>query len=52
MELLKNAIADMISISKSEEINFLSMCYQRKFQRKEILSEDNKIIDEVYFIEK
>lgn len=29
----------------------MSKCYRRKFKKKEILSEDDKIIDEVYFIE-
>ncbi len=42
----------MISISEDEANDFMSMCYRRKFKKKEILSEDYKIIDEVYFIEK
>lgn len=52
MELLKGAISQMISISEDEAENFMSRCYRRKFKKKEILSEDYKIIDEVYFIEK
>ena len=42
----------MISISEEEAEIFMSKCYRRKFKKKEILSEDSKIIDEVYFIEK
>ncbi len=42
----------MITLSEREAINFMSMCYRRKFKKKEILSQDEKIIDEVYFIER
>ena len=52
MELLKGAISQMISISEVEAEGFMAKCYRRKFKKKEILSEDYKIIDEVYFIEK
>lgn len=52
MELLKAAISEMISISESEAESFMSMCYRRAFKKKEVFSEDYKIIDEVYFIEK
>ena len=52
MELLKAAISEMITISESEAEGFMSKCYRRAFKKKDILSEDYKIIDEVYFIEK
>jgi CRP-like cAMP-binding protein len=52
MEILKNAISQMIKLTESEAGAFMSMCYRRKFKKKEILSEDEKIIDEVYFIER
>ena len=42
----------MISISQQEAETFMGFCYRRSFKKKEILSEDDKIIDEVYFIEK
>ena len=52
MDLLRKAISDMITISEGEAETFMSTCYRRSFKKKEILSEDHKIIDEVYFIEK
>lgn len=52
MQLLKQAIAQMIHFSESESEELLSRCYKRTFKKKEILSVDEKIIDEVYFIEK
>ena len=52
MESLKYAISQMISLSENEAIDFISMCYRRKFKKKEILSDDDKFIDEVYFIER
>lgn len=52
MENLKSAISQMISLSEKEATQFMSECYHKKFKKKEILSEDDKIIDEVYFIEK
>ncbi len=52
MEILKNAISHMIKLTESESGEFMSMCYRRTFKKKEILSEDEKIIDEVYFIER
>ena len=42
----------MISISDEEAETFMGMCFRKSFKKKEILSEDDKIIDEVYFIEK
>ena len=42
----------MISLSDAEAGEFMSRCYRRKFKKKEILSSDYKVIDEVYFIEK
>ena len=42
----------MIALSEKEATDFMARCYRRKFKKKEILSEDDKIIGEVYFIEK
>ena len=52
MDALKAAISQMISLSEEEGAAFMSMCYRKEFNKKEILSEDEKVIDEVYFIEK
>jgi len=52
MEILKNAISQMVKLSEKEAETFMSMCYRRQFKKKEVLSEDEKVIDEVYFIEK
>ena len=51
MEILKNVISQMIRLTDNEAENFMSLCYRKMFKKKEILSEDEKIIDEVYFIE-
>lgn len=42
----------MIHLSEEEASMFMDMCYRRTFKKKEILSEDAKIIDEVYFVER
>ena len=42
----------MILLSEDEADVFMGMCYRRTFKKKDILSEDKKIIDEVYFVEK
>ncbi len=52
MITLKNAIKEMITISEKESDAFMSFCYRRSFKKKAILSDDDKFIDEVYFIEK
>ena len=41
----------MISISEKETDNFMSLCYRKSFGKKELLSDDDRFIDEVYFIE-
>lgn len=41
----------MITLSDKEAEEFMKLCYRRKFKKKEILSEDERSIDEVYFIE-
>ena len=41
----------MISISDEELEEFVKLCYQKQFKKKSILSEDERFIDEVYFIE-
>ena len=52
METLHTAISEMINISQEEARSFMAKCYRRTFKKKELLSENYKIIDEVYFIEK
>lgn len=42
----------MISISEEEELRFMELCFRKRFSKKSILSEDEKFIEEVYFIEK
>jgi hypothetical protein len=51
MDLLKNAISQMISISEKEAKHFMSFCYRKSFKKKALLSDDDKFIDEVYYIE-
>ena len=51
MQILRNTISQMISLSETEAEGFMSKCYRRAFKKKDILSEDEKIVDEVYFIE-
>ena len=52
MNNLYEAISEMISLSDTEAEKFMSFCYRRKFKKKTLLSDDDKFIDEVYFIEK
>ena len=52
MQDFKTAIQKMISISESEFESFMSQCYSKSFNKKSILSDDDKFIDEVYFITK
>ena len=52
METLHTAISEMINISQEEARSLMAKCYRRTFKKKELLSENYKIIDEVYFIEK
>ncbi|MEO1712054.1 MAG: Crp/Fnr family transcriptional regulator [Bacteroidota bacterium] len=47
----KQAIASLIKISEEEADQFMSMCYRRSFKKKELLSDDDRMIDEVYFME-
>jgi len=42
----------MIAISDEEADKFMSLCYRKLFKKKELLSDDDRYIDEVYFIEK
>ena len=42
----------MISISETEAETFISFCYRKFFKRKTLLSDDDQLINEVYFIEK
>lgn len=51
MEVLKQTISHMISISESEIEAFMSRCFRKSFKKKALLDQDQKLIDEVYFIE-
>lgn len=51
MNHLKDTLSQMISISAEEMEALLAQCYQKSFKKKEVLSEDDKFINEVYFIE-
>lgn len=51
MKTLEQAIRQMIIISETEMETFMSLCYQKVFKKKEILSRDDRLINEVYFIE-
>ena len=52
MQQIKDVIRQMISISDEEMKAFIGMCYKKEFKKKAIISEDEKFIEEVYFIEK
>ncbi|MGD1841660.1 MAG: Crp/Fnr family transcriptional regulator [Thermonemataceae bacterium] len=51
MEQLKTAVQQMITITEDEMTHFLKSCFQKTFQRKEILSYPNIIPNEIFFIE-
>ena len=40
----------MIELSDEEASGFMAHCYRKSFKKKELLSEDHRFIDEVYFI--
>lgn len=42
----------MIKISEADASQFMGFCYRKSFKKKALLSDDDKFIDEVYFIEK
>lgn len=42
----------MIYLSEEEADTLMSFCYKKSFKKKTLLSNDDKFIDEVYFIEK
>jgi len=52
MQALRTAITNMINISSTEAEQFMAFCYRKSFKKKTLLSDDDKFIDEVYFIEK
>ena len=52
MDILKHTLSKMISISEEEAEVFMGMCYSKTFKKKTLLSEDEKYIEEVYFIER
>ncbi len=52
MKTLESAIKEMINISEEEVDSFMSFCYRRSFKKKSLISDDDRFIDEVYFIEK
>lgn len=41
----------MITLSETEADAFMALCYRKSFRKKMLLSDDDKFIDEVYFIE-
>jgi len=51
MDSFRHTISSMISISPAEMEEFISFCYRKSFKKKSLLSDDDKFIDEVYFIE-
>ena len=51
MHSLRSAISQMISLSEKEAKEFMSFCYRKSFKKKDLLSDDDTYIDEVYFIE-
>jgi len=51
MEIIKNVISQMIAASEEELEAFTNLCYRKSYKKKAILSEDEKFINEVYFIE-
>lgn len=51
-DLLRTILPTMIDISAKELDQFLALCYKKVFQKKMLLSEDERFINEVYFIEK
>lgn len=52
MQALSEAIQSLIKISEIELEQFLSKCFEKKFLKKQMLSEIDKIPNEVYFITK
>ncbi|MEO0472058.1 MAG: Crp/Fnr family transcriptional regulator [Bacteroidota bacterium] len=50
MEAFQHAIRSMIDISDEEMQAFLSACFVKQFDKKEILSQPDKIPNEVFFI--
>ena len=51
MDILKETLAEMIDFSEEEADGFMQHCFRKSFRKKELLSEDHRFIDEVYFIE-
>lgn len=52
MKLVEDAIRSMIHISDSDLNTLTSFCFRKTFQKKDLISNDDAFIDEVYFIEK
>jgi len=52
MKTLARVIASLIDISDEEANVFMSFCYRKSFKKKSLISNEDKYIDEVYFIEK
>lgn len=52
MQEIKTAISQMISLTEKEAEELMGFCYEKSFKKKSLLSEDDKFIDEVYFIRK
>ncbi|EAY23854.1 Crp/Fnr family transcriptional regulator [Microscilla marina] len=52
MEILKKIIQQMIVASDEEANQLVDRCFRKNFEKKNLLSEDEKFIKEVYFIVK
>lgn len=52
MQILEQAVRQMIDLTDEEATAFMSFCYRKSFAKKDLLSDDDTSIDEVYFIER
>ncbi|MEM7572905.1 MAG: Crp/Fnr family transcriptional regulator [Bacteroidota bacterium] len=51
MEVLRAVIAKMITISAAELDAFVAQCYRKTFKKKDFLSDAERFVHEIYFIE-
>lgn len=51
MQALQRAIEQMITVTPEEAEQFMGFCYRKDFKKKQLLSDDDRFIDEVYFVE-
>jgi signal-transduction protein with cAMP-binding, CBS, and nucleotidyltransferase domain len=52
MEQIQQVIRQMIDISETEMIQFLSACFVQSFKKKQVLSSPNTVTNNVFFINK